>query len=391
MLNVLYLVHDLQDPATRRRTMMLEAGGASVTVAGFHRAKLASDDKRISFGATQDGNFNQRISAVFGAATNLRKLLSGVSKPDCIIARNLETLFLARRATASFGDDNIPIVYECLDIHRLLLRKDAVGIGLRWLERRLSNEVSLLLTSSPAFLAQYFDAYGQCAAPSLIVENRLLDLDAEYVGAAPDRSADVSPPWVIGWFGALRCSRSLAILSDLSRKMDGRVKVQLRGRPAMREIPGFRSAVVSEPYLSFEGAYRNPEDMATIYGHVHFTWAIDFFEEGQNSEWLLPNRLYEGCRFGAVPIALRRTEVGKFLARKGFGILLDEASPETLKEVLGTFSEADYAEHQARIAAVDPSTWVCTARDCRELVAQLPRSKHPVVSLEPSILDRRAA
>ncbi|MGC4024054.1 MAG: glycosyl transferase family 1 [Mesorhizobium sp.] len=391
MLNILYLVHDLQDPATRRRTMMLEAGGASVTVAGFHRVRLGKDDKRISFGITQDGNFNQRISAVLGAAANLRRLLGGVAKPDCIIARNLETLFLAQRAASNFGDENIPIVYECLDIHRLLLRKDAVGIGLRWLERRLSNNVSLLLTSSPAFLSQYFEPYGQCAAPSLIVENRLLDLEADALDAPPDRSVQVAPPWVIGWFGALRCSRSLSILSQLSREMEGQVKVVLRGRPAMREMPGFRSVVVSEPHLSFEGAYRNPEDMAAIYGQAHFTWAIDFFEEGQNSEWLLPNRLYEGCRFGAVPIALKRTEVGKFLARKGFGILLDEASPDALKDALGAFDEADYADHRARIAAIDPSTWVCTTRDCCELVARLPRSKRMSVLRESTVLDRRAA
>jgi len=371
--------------------MMLEAGGASVTVAGFHRGKLAMDDKRISLGATQDGNFSQRISAVLSAAANLRRALGSVAKPDCIIARNLETLFLARRAAACLGDESIPVVYESLDIHRLLLRKDAVGVSLRWLERKLSKDVSLLLTSSPAFLAQYFEPYGQCAAPSLIVENRLLDLETENVTDVSNRSIPAGPPWVIGWFGALRCSRSLAILSQISRGMEGRVKVVLRGRPALREIPEFRSAVVNEPHLSFEGAYRNPEDMAAIYGQAHFTWAIDFFEEGQNSEWLLPNRLYEGCRFGTVPIALRRTEVGKYLARKGFGILLDDASPEALKDALGAFTEADYADHQVRIARIDPSTWVCTAQDCRELVAKLPRSRYSSVSFEPAIFDRRAA
>ncbi len=38
MLHVLYLVHDLADPAVRRRVMMLQAGGANVTLAGFRRA-----------------------------------------------------------------------------------------------------------------------------------------------------------------------------------------------------------------------------------------------------------------------------------------------------------------------------------------------------------------
>ncbi|TIU76079.1 MAG: glycosyl transferase family 1, partial [Mesorhizobium sp.] len=37
MLHVLYLVHDVSDPAVRRRIQMLKAGGAGVTLAGFRR------------------------------------------------------------------------------------------------------------------------------------------------------------------------------------------------------------------------------------------------------------------------------------------------------------------------------------------------------------------
>lgn len=391
MLNILYLVHDLQDPATRRRTMMLEAGGARVTVAGFQRGALAPGDERISFGCTEDGNFRQRIAAVLKAAARLSSLLGRLPKPDCIIARNLEMLFLAHRVAARLGGGTIPIVYECLDIHRLLLRRDAAGSSLRWLERRLTRDASLLLTSSPAFLANYFEPFGQCGAPTLLLENRLVDIGTETASAPPERVLPAGPPWVIGWFGALRCSRSLAVLSQLSREMDGEVKIVLRGRPALRELPGFRNTVAAEPHLSFEGTYRNPEDMASIYGNVHFAWAIDFFEEGQNSEWLLPNRLYEGCRFGAVPIALRRTEVGRYLARGGFGVLLDDASPESLAEKLRSFGAADYAAQQERLASIDPAAWVCTTRDCRNLVDRLAHLRSPAPPPEPAILDRRTA
>lgn len=390
LLNILYLVHDLNDPATRRRVMMLEAGGARVTVGGFQRGEGEGGDNHISFGRTQDGNFKQRIAAVLKAAGAVRSLLGGVAKPDCIMARNLEMLLLARRAVGTFGDQNIPIVYECLDIHRLLLDDGAVGKSLRWLERRLAKRVSLLLTSSPAFLSQYFEPRNQCAAPALLLENRLIDLDSENAETIPARDLVAGPPWIIGWFGALRCSRSLEILTRLSRNMEGRVQVMMRGRPVLREMPNFREIVGKEPHLSFGGAYRNPEDMAAIYGEAHFSWAIDFFEEGQNSEWLLPNRLYEGCRFGAIPIALRRTEVGRYLERKGFGLLVDDASPEALAKELSAFSPDEYARQQARLSAVDPAAWVCTARDCRNLVERLGRLRSSPTSFEPSILGRSA-
>ncbi len=34
---ILYLVHDLYDPAVNKRILMLKSGGAEVTVAGFRR------------------------------------------------------------------------------------------------------------------------------------------------------------------------------------------------------------------------------------------------------------------------------------------------------------------------------------------------------------------
>ncbi|MBZ9922353.1 glycosyl transferase family 1, partial [Mesorhizobium sp. BR1-1-7] len=334
MLNVLYLVHDVSDPAVRRRITMLRAGGAQVTLAGFRRTANRIADveglRPLDLGATRDGRFAQRLTAVAKAAVSIGTRLRGMPRPDLIIARNLEMLALARRANTAFGAA-VPIVYECLDIHRLMLRSDAVGRALRATERYLARDVRLLVTSSPAFTANYFEPYGQVTAPVELVENKYFEAAAILPAEHEMAEAPVAPPWRIGWFGALRCRRSLELLADFSRRADGRFEIVLRGRPALTEFPDFHAFVEAEPWLSFRGPYRNPEDMAAIYRDVHFSWAIDFFEAGQNSEWLLPNRLYEGCRFGAVPISMANTETGRFLGRQGIGILLPEASPDALE------------------------------------------------------------
>ena len=153
--------------------------------------------------------------------------------------------------------------------------------------------------------------------------------------------------------------------------MEGRFEIVLRGRPALSEFPDFHAFVESEPWLSFGGPYRNPEDMASIYGDVHFSWAIDFFEAGQNSEWLLPNRLYEGCRFGAVPISMGDTETGRFLSKQDIGILLPEASPEALEATLGKMDEHRFAGLKAHVLARNPRIWIYDRSDCRALVERL--------------------
>ncbi|WP_081162561.1 glycosyl transferase family 1 [Ensifer aridi] len=375
MLQILYLAQDLADPAVRRRTLTLVAGGARVTLAGFRRGAnpLAAVHgvEPIELGTTADARFAQRIGAVAGACLRLANRLRHVQRPDVIIARNLEMLAVARRAVALFGGD-VPIVYECLDIHRLLLRKDMVGRALRAAEAQLGRDVRWLITSSPAFIEHYFRPLSGINAPPILLENKVLDIDgtaANVAGAAECPPAGV--PWKIGWFGALRCRKSLSLLAEFSRMMEGRFEVVLRGRPAYSEFEDFDGALRSEPFMHFEGAYRNPEDLADIYGDVHFTWAIDFFEEGQNSAWLLPNRLYEGCRHGRIPIAMKGTETARFLAVRGIGLVLEEADAESLAALVGSMTPDAYADNAERISRCNPGTWVFDRSDCEALVRRL--------------------
>lgn len=372
MLQVLYLVHDLTDAAVSRRVAMLEAGGARVTVAGFRRDDRAAPARLgagapIDLGVTRDGRFAQRIAAVAGAAFALRTRLGAVAQPEVVIARNLEMLALADRAAGLFPT-RPAIVYESLDIHRLLLGDNAVSRAMRAAERRFGREVALLLTSSPAFVREYFEPYGQIDAPVVLLENKVLDLG----DARPGRSRPaIGEPWKIGWFGALRCARSLDLLIDAVRRLDGRVELVLRGRPAYDAIPDFDARVDAAPHVAFHGSYSNPEDLDSIYGEVHFNWAIDFFEAGLNSEWLLPNRLYEGGRHGAVPIARAGTETGRFLADRGIGIVLDTCSADELVRMFSGLEGDRTAEQRAQLDAVDDATWTAVRGDCEALVARL--------------------
>jgi len=211
--------------------------------------------------------------------------------PDVIMARNLEMLFLAVRLK-DMWDGRPAIVYECLDVHRLMLRHDMIGRSLRGLERRLARKASLLLISSPAFAREYFGKLNQLGLPTRLVENKVLGSHAR--GQNPALSVVDSAPLRIGWFGALRCRKSLDILKRFTHHMGGAVEIVLRGRPALTEFDDFHGSIAANPYLSYEGPYQNPRDLPKIYSGVHFTWAIDYVEEGQNSSWLLPNRVYEG-------------------------------------------------------------------------------------------------
>ncbi|KAA1179987.1 glycosyltransferase family 4 protein [Rhizobium tropici] len=375
MLHILYFVHDLADPAVRRRVLMLQAGGALVTLAGFRRDDNAlaaiHGVEPIELGKTQDAQFAQRVAAVARSAAKLRGALRSVARPDVIIGRNLEMLTLANRAKSVFGGD-MPIVYECLDIHRLLLRNDVVGGALRSAERHFGSQAALLITSSPAFVERYFRPRSGLRLPVMLLENKVLALEPAASAVAPVvRPPAAGKPWKIGWFGALRCRKSLTLLDEFSRRMDGRFEIVLRGRPAYSEFDDFDGFVRKAPFMHFAGAYKNPEDLQAIYNDVQFSWAIDFFEEGLNSSWLLPNRLYEGGLYGAVPIAIEGTETARFLASRKIGLTLDAADATQLAALLGGMDEQRYVAAFDAVASQDRKQWMIDRADCHGLVQRL--------------------
>jgi succinoglycan biosynthesis protein ExoL len=369
MVRILYLVHNLGDAAVLRRVRMLELGGAEVRVAGFARpgADLSALPGCLSLGTTFDARFAQRAFSVLVAGTRMASHFTTEPRPDIIIARNLEMLALANRLRRWAPD--APLVYECLDIHRLMLRRDPAGRLLRGIERLMGHRAALLVTSSPAFLREYFERYHQSAAPTLLIENKIVD-DAGRQGRNPLLAGPAGGPLRIGWFGALRCRQSLAELSAFSRQMAGQVEVTLRGRPALTEFDDFHAQVAAEPHLSYEGPYQ-AADLRTIYSEVHFSWAIDYFEAGQNSNWLLPCRVYEGCYHGAIPIALAGTETAAFLKRLGIGVVLENTRPETLARVLGGMGRDELRALAQAVARVAPEHFAFSAPDCRALVSRL--------------------
>jgi hypothetical protein len=169
----------------------------------------------------------------------------------------------------------------------------------------------------------------------------------------------------------IRCRKSLDILSSLARAAGGTVEVIIRGRASGATLPDFDAAIADLPYVRFAGPYRNPADLPSIYGDVHFSWAIDYYESGQNSAWLLPNRVYEGSLYGAVPIGLAGVETGRWLAKRSAGVVLDEPLEQRLVDFFRRLDRNSYAILAHEVEALPRTDLVSDQSDCRELVEAL--------------------
>lgn len=367
-MHVAYFAHELADPAVEKRLAMLAAAGCEVELLGFERARFAdtTDPHRHVLGRTHSGKFLQRIVSVVGAIPRAWRLREVWARADVIVARNLEMLVLVMALTHVHGDRR-RVVYECLDIHRLMIAGGLVGAALRWVERVCLRQTALVLTSSPAFEDRHFRGRQKFAGEILVVENKVFAL-----GEAAPRlvAAPAGPPWRIAWCGVLRCRKSFDILDSISRRLDGALQIDLWGVPALEQIPNFHTRVAGNPRLSFHGRYQSG-DLGAIYGGAHFVWAIDYYEAGGNSDWLLPNRLYEGLRFASVPVALIGTETARWLSSRCLGVIMGEPLAEELAQHLKTLPAWRHADMRADITRLDPGTVAFSLAECRMLAARL--------------------
>ncbi|MEM7688754.1 MAG: hypothetical protein AAF291_07005 [Pseudomonadota bacterium] len=351
---------------------MLEIGGARVALAGFARdAALRPEIEErtpLHLGVSRDAAFLQRAGLAAKNAVFNTEIKDRFADCEIVMARNLEQLAIAARITGER-----PLVYECLDIHRLLVEDGLAARLVQQLEGALLPRCAALLTSSPAFLRNHFD-HRPLQAPTYVIENKLLLDPQDPAPAALETQTAREGPITIGWFGMLRCKRTLAFLEELATAAEGRIEVLVAGKPSPAEVPDLAQRVGAHPHMTFHGSYTY-NDLLELYGRCDFAWSVDWFEEGLNSQWLLPNRLYEAITYGCVPIAMRDVEVGKWLKREGAGLIVEDA--DDAKATLLAMTRSQAAQLRAQAQDIDTSKTTADTAECERLVALLAELTRP--------------
>jgi hypothetical protein len=321
--------------------------GASVKLIGFARFEGATDGSHTTFvlARTQDGRLGKRVFQTGISFLKVYQLRSHLKDADVIICRNLEALVLGFWASRTIGI-RVPIHYECLDIHRTMLMPGPSSRILRFVERQLLKRSASLITSSEAFVSAYFLPIQRFKGTINLLENKVIA--ADYPLTAFSERPPNGPPWIIGWFGIIRCRKSLLMLDSISRNLD--VQIKIGGRIAAEQIPDFEEILNTNKNISYSGPYVSG-DIAELFASCHFIWAIDFYEEGENSAWLLPNRLYDAVAFKRIPIALTSVETGRWLKRYMAGVLVTDPVTE-ITHLLENLTEEEFAKLTEEVNAV---------------------------------------
>lgn len=382
---VAFFGHDSAESTVLKRLRAFAGCGLDLRGFCFRREKFAKNFTpwwdNVHLGVTTDRDYAKRLLALLKALPKLLKHRDVLKRADVFYARNIDMCALALAARWVSGNSSAPLVYEVLDIQRVFLGKGMKSQLFRAAERFLLRRCALLVTSSPAFDRQYFRLRQGYSGDVYLLENKISFSQAQAVTRPAVSSHPPTDRWVIGWFGTLRCPQSLEMLEKIAAALPRRVEIYLRGVPTETGPAPFEAAAAKYPNIIYGGEYRNPDDLAAIYGRVHLTWAFDYLDAGTNSTWLLPNRLYEGGYFGAVALADRGTQTGEKVEAMGLGHSFDAPLVENLVAFLRNYSPEQYLDDRARILAL-PAQDFCDLTDTRDLcdlmLALRPRRAAPI-------------
>ena len=95
--------------------------------------------------------------------------------------------------------------------------------------------------------------------------------------------------------------------------------------------------------ITYHGPYDYAEDLADIYSAIDLVWSQDLWQSGNNSDWLLPNRIYEASWAGCPNLAVAQTETGRRVVEDGRGWGIERPDTDLLIDLLGQLDRHDIA------------------------------------------------
>jgi len=361
---VVYFGHDRTDSKVISRIEGLQKLGFQVLGLTYHRVKFNRRHdptwENVDLGATADYAYRKRIQSLIAGAVRLFGYRERLAKADFVFARNIDMALLALFARLISGS-RAPVAYEVLDVHRFFLGNGRRNKVMRALERWILRRVDALVVSSEGYIHNYFKPIQQYRGRWLLLENKVPSGRVAPVQAPPKhRPAELGRPWIIGWCGTMRCVKSLELLTEIARRHRDTVQIYMRGFPTETGLEAFKAHIENEPNMIYGGGYKGPDDLAEVYAEIDLNWTIELSDtsyKSDNSFWLLPNRLYEGCCCHVPVLAMVGTETARKVETLGIGWLVEEPLVNSMSKLLDELTKEDVYAKQERLKSLPASTF----------------------------------
>lgn len=367
MAEILFFAPDLAETAQLRRIRSFARAGHGVRSVSMRKNAVRVDWPDLDLGQIENEQLGRRLWLALRGLGKLWAHKSQVAQADLIIARNIDMVMLALVARFMCRR-RIPVVYECLDIHGIFTGTGRKAQVARWVERFALARVALLVVSSPGFIEHYFGPVQHYVGRYLLLENKLWFPDHPL--PRPDAKPGRGGPLVLGWVGSIRCQPSLDLLCDVAARMKDALRIEISGVIHDHALDDFAGRIAMHPNIRYTGPYAYPDGLASVYGACDLVWAQDLWQRGANSDWLLPNRIYEASWFGCPSIAVAETQTAAKIALDRLGYVIASASPESLSGLLQSLTRERIDEVRQDILTRPNSQFALTEAEIDAVVAK---------------------
>jgi succinoglycan biosynthesis protein ExoL len=369
--NILFILPVLSDSHYQKRIENFLREGIRCSVYGFERLHYAGKPWPVeirSIGFIEHGKYIRRIWTLISSAKTIRKK---IGKQDYIYTFNLDMLFLAWFSTL-FLKDKPGFVYDLFDIHPMLYKKTMLSGILRAFERFLVRKTKVVVVASPYYIDGYFHELQNLSSVAYhVIENKLNAFDIthnEMNRNVLKKTAD--DPIVLGFFGIIRCPKSLEFLYHFLETGNGKFHLYIRGLFLVPEH--VKKMILKSAFIEFGGSYLYPDELSEMYGKIDLLWAAQQLGEA-HTKLSRTNRFYQGCYFKKPMITQAGTKDDEIAGGNNLGISIDLNKPEQSMELLSRIDDTKLTDWQINLKKVPENVFLITD-EYKQLIQKL--NKH---------------
>jgi succinoglycan biosynthesis protein ExoL len=358
-MKILFFLTNITDSHYYKHVSALNKLGAEVEILGFkrkHYERKKYDYPYTLLGTIEHLHYFKRLMPILKSTLIVRKRLQTadvvyVFGPDMLALYWLSSLGLRTK---------VKTVFEVCDIQPILSSNSLLSKAIRLFERILMRKVHLLVVTSEAFITGFFETFlGLTQLRYLVIENKIDSKPPRLPGHEKTKhSLDILR---IGYFGVIRCPRSMEILKTAAEKAKGRIRIYIRGVSPIN-IVDIEACAKENPWIEYGGQYLSPDDCPYMYGNVDIAWVSYPYEGTQvgNWMWARTNRFYEACFYGKPMIAQSGTEDGRVVEEKDLGMCLDPSDINACAEQILTIRPDDLQRWRNNIRQLPENLYIYT-------------------------------
>ncbi|TXN37624.1 glycosyltransferase family 4 protein [Flagellimonas hymeniacidonis] len=330
--------------------------GFQVSAASFtrkyHKGRLPSCEVAI-LGEIEHGNFLMRAIKMIKA---LPKLRSQVKEADIIYAFGVDMGLLCIISAIGLLKH---VAVEIGDIRSAQVQKNLKGRLVRILDKYIVSNCKLMIATSIKFVEEYYQKNLKVKTKTIILENKLERQQS-------DRQQKTKTGFlehnivIIGYFGLLRCSKSIRVLTRLASNYPNNIKLFVAGYSLVDDAKFAK--LISLKNVEYFGEYKSPGNLFEIYSKVDLVWSVyPFPNVGElNWKWARTNRFYESCYFRKPMIALEGSADGDIVREHKIGFTVEDVSEDEIVRCVWENSHENFELYQQNIFNLPEEVYLYT-------------------------------